>query len=122
VFAKGWDEETDFNYGLFINCEVVGGCGLHRRCGQKALEIGYWIRAGYTGRGLASAAVRKLCDAAFRLEDVDRVEIHHDKANTVSGRIPAALGFVLVGESVDVIAVPGEIGIDCGWRLDKPRE
>jgi RimJ/RimL family protein N-acetyltransferase len=120
VFAKGWDEETDFAYGVFIDGEVVGGCGLHRRGGPDVLEIGYWIRAGYTFRGLASAVVRGLFDAAFRLDNIDHVEIHHDKANIVSGRIPAKLGFVLVGETADVIAAPGEIGIDCEWRLYRP--
>ena len=30
---------------------VLGGCGLHRRLGADALEIGYWLRARPTGRG-----------------------------------------------------------------------
>lgn len=120
VFFKGWDDETDFAYGLFIDHEVVGGCGLHRRIGEGGLEIGYWTRASHVGRGLATSAARELSEAAFRLDEITHVEIHHDKANVASGRIPAKLGFTFLREVPDEISAPGEVGISCEWRLDRP--
>jgi RimJ/RimL family protein N-acetyltransferase len=119
-FAKGWDDETDFVYGIFLSDEVVGGCGLHRRIAADGIEIGYWIGAGHTGRGLATAVARALCDAAFALDGITHVEIHHDKANAASGRVPGKLGFRLVREVDDHVAAPGETGRSCEWRLDRP--
>ena len=119
-FAKGWDDETDFVYGIFLGDEVVGGCGLHRRIADDGIEIGYWIAAGHTRRGLATAAARALCDAAFALDGITHVEIHHDKANVASGRVPAKLGFTLMREVDDDVEAPGETGTSCEWRLDVP--
>src|SRR3954452_11299172 len=47
---------NDEHYGLWLGDRVVGGCGLHRRLGPGALEIGYWVHAAFTRRGLATAA------------------------------------------------------------------
>ena len=121
AFASGWDEETDFGYGIFSGEILVGVCGLHRRIDAGGLEIGYWVHVDHTGRGIATAAVRALCEAAFRLDEVTHVEIHHDKANTASGRVAAKAGFRLVREVNDDIAAPGEVGVSCEWRLDRPR-
>ncbi|MFI5043865.1 MAG: GNAT family N-acetyltransferase [Acidimicrobiales bacterium] len=121
VFDLGWEAGTDFNYGLFLGSEVVGGCGLHDRLGvTDGLEIGYWVRTGRTGRGVATTAVGALCQAAFRLGEVTHVEIHHDKANRASSRVPAKLGFRLVREIADEVYAPAEVGISCEWRLDRP--
>jgi RimJ/RimL family protein N-acetyltransferase len=119
-FARGWDEETDFAYGIFTGEILVGGCGLHRRIDAGGMEIGYWVHVDHTGRGIATAAVRALCEAAFRLDEITHVEIHHDKANTSSARVPAKLGFTLVREIEDEVAAPGEVGLSCEWRLDRP--
>jgi RimJ/RimL family protein N-acetyltransferase len=119
VFGTGWEDETDFGYGLFIGEVVVGGCGLHRRISLDGLEIGYWVHAGHVGHGVATSAARTLCAAAFALDQVTHVEIHHDKANTASRRVPEKLGFRLVREVDDDIAAPGEVGISCEWRLDR---
>jgi ribosomal-protein-serine acetyltransferase len=64
-----------------------------RRIGPGGLEIGYWLHAASTGRGLATAAVAALVGQAFALPDIERVEIVHDQANIASGAIPRRLGF-----------------------------
>jgi ribosomal-protein-serine acetyltransferase len=119
-FDAGWSDETDFGYGLFVDDLVVGGCGLHRRIGTDGLEIGYWVHVDHIGRGFATAAAGALCSAAFALDGIGHVEIHHDKANARSRRVPEKLGFALVREVPDDIAAPAEIGISCEWRLDRP--
>lgn len=33
----------DAIYGMFVDGVAVGNCGLHRRLGPRAVEIGYWV-------------------------------------------------------------------------------
>lgn len=73
---------------------LVGGGGVHRRVGPRAVEIGYWVRSDRHDRGYATRATEAMTDAAFTyLADVDRVEIHMDHANFASARVPEKLGF-----------------------------
>ena len=118
-FDAAWDAEEAFGYGMFVDGTPVGGCGLHRRIGAGALEIGYWVHVAWSGQGLATIAAGALVDAAFTLPDVELVEIHHDKANAASRRVPEKLGFVLVAEGPDPVQAPGDCGIECRWRVTR---
>lgn len=108
----------DVVLGMFLDDRAVGGCGLHRRIAQAGLELGYWVHARFTRRGLATAAARVLTDAAFALPGITHVEIHHDKANTASAGVPKRLGFSLLAEIPDEVEAPAEIWIECQWRMD----
>jgi ribosomal-protein-serine acetyltransferase len=112
------DDSTDA-FGIFLDGELAGACGLHRRIGEGGLEAGYWVRSDLTGRGLGTEAARRLCEIAFSDPGVDRVEIHHDRANVASGRIPAKLGFELVAENRHAPEAPGEEGVELVWRLTR---
>ena len=114
-----WAEGGDVMLGVFADGEVAGSCGLHRRLGPGGLELGYWIHPRFTRRGLATTAAGLLTDAAFSIPDIDRVEIHHDKANVASAGVPRRLGFALVAERPDPVDAPGEIGVECVWRMDR---
>ena len=108
----------DAIFGIFLEQAIVGGCGLHRRRGPNGLEIGYWIDRKHTGRGLAREAARLLTTTALGHPGVMFVEIHHDKANFASRRIPERLGYQLMGETATEEPTGSEIGIDCAWRVD----
>lgn len=94
-FRGNFDLGKDFVYGIFAadEREVVGGTGLHTRAGDRALEIGYWIRASQLRRGFAREVTAALTRVAFRICAVDRVEIRVDPANDASLAIPRQLGF-----------------------------
>jgi RimJ/RimL family protein N-acetyltransferase len=94
-FRGQFDLGEDFVYGIFARDEshVVGGTGLHRRVGEDAFEIGYWIRVSRAGEGLATEATAALTRVALELCGVDRVEIRIDPANERSRAIPRRLGF-----------------------------
>jgi RimJ/RimL family protein N-acetyltransferase len=119
AFQRSWDKAEDFTYGMFVDGAPVGGCGLHRRLGPDALEIGYWVHVAWSRQGLATIAAGALVDAAFALPEIERVEIHHDKANTASRRVPEKLGFELVAEEPDPKQAPGDCGIECRWRVTR---
>jgi ribosomal-protein-serine acetyltransferase len=118
-WLERWENGEDFEFGVFEGKTLVGGCGLHRHVGMTGFEIGYWTRAGETGRGIATDAAGCLIEAAFAIAAVDFVEVHHDVANVASGRIPLHLGFRLVEEREDAAAAPAEVGIERVWRLDR---
>jgi RimJ/RimL family protein N-acetyltransferase len=98
-FRGQFDLGSDFTFGMFDADEkdVIGGTGLHKRRGADALEIGYWIRTGHTGKGLATESSAALTRVAFELCEVDRVEIRVDPANALSLPVPRKLGYAEEG-------------------------
>ena len=116
---RDWEEGAQYSYGMFQDSVVVGGAGLMRRNAKGGLEIGYWVRVGYTSRGFATRAAAALTTVGLRLPQVTTVEIHHDKANVASGRVPSKLGFELVREQPDEIEAPAETGVSCVWKMDR---
>jgi ribosomal-protein-serine acetyltransferase len=117
-WEREWSAGGDVALAIFIGEEVAGSCGLHRRRGPRTLELGYWIHPKFVGQGIATTAARLLTDAAFTVPGITYVEIHHDKANRASARVPRRLGFRFIGEAPDQREAPGELGIDCMWRVD----
>ena len=95
-FRGDFDLDRDFFYGIFDRdeTEVLGATGLHTRAGESALEIGYWIHAGYINQGLATETAAALTKVAFEINEVHRVEIHCDPSNTRSARVASKLGYV----------------------------
>ena len=118
---RAWAEGTEYSYGMFRGDRVVGGAGLMRRIAPGGLEIGYWVHPDFVGRGLATCAAQALTTVGLGLRGVTHVEIHHDKANIASGRVPLKLGFKMVGEVRVEITAPGHTGLDCVWRMDRVR-
>jgi RimJ/RimL family protein N-acetyltransferase len=94
-FRAQFDLGEDFVYGVFSRdeSEVVGGSGFHRRVGEGAFEIGYWIRSSRAGQGLATEATAALTRIGFEVCEVDRIEIHCEPENERSLRIPRKLGY-----------------------------
>lgn len=118
-WERDWAEGGDAVLGIFVSGRVAGGCGLHRRRGPNALELGYWVHSAFTGNGLGTTVARLLTDAAFTVPGIAAVEIHHDKANRASAAIPRRLGFRFIDESPDEREAPAEVGIDCAWRVER---
>jgi RimJ/RimL family protein N-acetyltransferase len=118
-WERGRLDGGDRAFGIFVDGEAAGSCGLHHRIGEGGLEIGYWVRADLTGRGVATEAARQACEIAFADPAIDRVEIHHDAANPASGRVPAKLGFELAGEVRRAPEAPGEHGVELIWRMTR---
>jgi len=135
TFQENWESGTDVVYGAFATGQegsaaasaLVGGCGFTRRNDPSCLEIGYWVHVDHLRQGYATEMAAALTDAAFSVAGVERVEIHHDRANTRSGAVPARLGFRFDGERPDPVMAPAEEGFDCSWvvlRADRvsPRD
>jgi RimJ/RimL family protein N-acetyltransferase len=92
-----WESGTTFAYGVFDleATAVLGAVSLMDRIGPGGWEIGYWVHADWTGRGIITEASAALTRAAFELLGAQRVEIRCDEANTASSAVPQRLGFRL---------------------------
>ena len=123
ALIDGWEADWaaggDAVYGAFLESVVVGGCGLHRRAGPDTLDLGYWIHVDHVRRGFASELATGLTAAAFDEPGIERVAIHHDRANVASRGVPERLGFACDGESPDEARAPAEVGIDVAWSIDR---
>jgi RimJ/RimL family protein N-acetyltransferase len=119
VEADGqWARGADFGYGLFAATgddeRLLGAFGLTARRGARTLEIGYWLRADATRRGLATRAVEALTDIAVNQPDVERVLVYCDEANHASAAVPRRLGYRLER----VVSVPPEATAETGRQLE----
>jgi RimJ/RimL family protein N-acetyltransferase len=117
--ARDGEREGDRVRGIFVDGEVAGACGLHRRIARDGLEIGYWVRTSLTGRGVATAAVGLLCEEAFADDAITHVEIHHDAGNAASGAVARRAGFTHVGDRPRTPLAPGDTDTERIWRLTR---
>jgi RimJ/RimL family protein N-acetyltransferase len=60
---------------------------------SRCPNIGIWLRPGYRGRGIGSAAQAQLVDLFFRHTRTNRVEAHTDVENIAEQRALEAAGF-----------------------------
>jgi len=114
--ATMWSSGSGYEYGVFLpDGTLVGGCGLHRRIGPSALEIGYWVHVGHIRRGIATACAGALTAVGFGLRGIERMEIHCDEANVASASVPPKLGYRLTGRLEHEPEAPGEVGCRLIW-------
>ena len=70
--------------------------------------IGYWIDRRVAGRGLTPVAVALVCDWAFVMAGLHRLEINVRPENTASIRVPEKLGFRREGLRERYLHVAGD--------------
>ncbi|MGB8003611.1 MAG: GNAT family protein [Gaiellaceae bacterium] len=73
--------------------KLLGGASLHHFDPLRdAVEVGYWLFVDARGRGVATRAVRRLCEHALR-NGIWRVEAHVRIGNIASEKVLGRLGF-----------------------------
>ena len=93
TWTRQWEDDGGVVFGTFFDGFAIGSCGLQRRIGAGALDIGYWIADDHTRRGFATEITSALTTTAFDIAGIERVEVHTDEANEASAGVPAKLGF-----------------------------
>jgi RimJ/RimL family protein N-acetyltransferase len=77
--------------------KLLGGASLHHFDPLRdAVEVGYWLFVDARGRGVATRAVRELCEHALR-NGIWRVEAHVRIGNIASEKVLGRLGFAREG-------------------------
>ena len=93
----GWQDGSLYAWAIREQPDgpIIGACGLHNRVGPGATEVGYWLDARHTGRGLITDAVRAITEIGLTLPGIERVELHTDETNSASSAVARRLGYLL---------------------------
>lgn len=87
------------HFVIEVDGTFAGGIGYLRFEAERRLsgEIGYWLGRRFWGRGIATAALRKVADLAFEREPILRLEAGAYSNNPASARVLEKCGFVREG-------------------------
>lgn len=107
------DMRNDFGHAFFVFDPVtralMGGIslsGLRRGVSQSAF-VGYWMATPYTGRGVATAAVRRIIDYGFEDLRLHRLEAACMPHNAASLRVLEKARFVREGLARGFLEING---------------
>jgi RimJ/RimL family protein N-acetyltransferase len=98
--AAAWLAGSEARFAIVDTAtgECAGSLGLRMTVPAfRIAEIGYGLRAGWRGRGLATRSVRLVSDWAFTRAGIARLELGAAVANTASQRVATRSGFELEG-------------------------
>jgi len=129
AFGAEFDADRDWRFAMLTSDErtILGEVDLFPRsaAGRVAFpdadraEIGYWIRADETGRGLVTEAVLAIIDVARRTGRFTHLEIRCDARNAPSAAVPKRLGFELATTIAEPTASPQDPDVQLQiWTLD----
>lgn len=98
--AAQWEAGQEYSFVIYSleQNEFLGSVGLSRvdRVHRFA-NLGYWVRSGCTGQGIASVAVRQAAEFAFKQLALHRVELIVALGNHPSKRVAEKAGAKLEG-------------------------
>lgn len=116
-FANEFAADKEWRYALLTPdaADIIGEVSLFPRdaagrvpyADADRAEIGYWVRADMTGRGLATEASRAMLDVAGTLARLLHAEIRCDAHNAPSAAVPRRLGFTLATTLEESASSPG---------------
>ena len=87
-------EETDYAFVIIFQNKIVGRAGIHYIDMQnKIASLGYWLGAGFQGKGIITKSCRALIDHCFNDLGTNRVEIKCATGNAKSSAIAEKLHF-----------------------------
>jgi len=105
-----WEQGESFSFAIVDsrNGEFLGSAGLNQvnRLHQVA-NLGYWVRSGRTGRGIASAAVRLVAGFGLHNLGFHRLELVIPTGNLASQRVAEKAGAKREGVLRDKLTLKG---------------
>jgi RimJ/RimL family protein N-acetyltransferase len=99
-------EESAFAILDRTSGELLGGIGARTR-DPAIVEIGYWVKAGARGRGVATRAVALIARFAFAELGAARVQLRTEPDNVASQRVAEKAGFTREGTLRSVLELKG---------------
>jgi len=100
--SRGWidhcmvarSEGREYNFAIVdADGAFLGGCGLNRiEHNHRVANLGYWVRTGAAGQGVATAATMLLARFAFHDTNLNRLQILASTRNIASQRVAERAG------------------------------
>ena len=91
-------KDAGFGFGVREHGRLVGMLGIHDvQPVSRVCEVGYWLAADATGRGIMTRATEALVGLLFSTYRMQRVIIRMEPENHASRGVPERLGFTLEG-------------------------
>lgn len=91
--------DTQWTFAICAGDKVIGSIGVFRQANihRQTGELGYYIAKAYWGRGVATQAVRQICNYVFAKTDVLRIFADPFAYNIASCRVLEKAGFQFEG-------------------------
>ncbi|MER7178156.1 GNAT family protein [Streptomyces hyaluromycini] len=93
--------------GRIVGAITLSGISLGPFCSSY---VGYWVAGDQQGRGLATAALERVCEIARDVVGLHRIEASTLIENTTSQRVLKKCGFETIGDAPQYLHINGE------WR------
>ena len=103
-------KKENTGFGIFRGETIIGSIGfVYFDWTARKTEIGYWIAKDEEGKGIISAAAKRLIEYAFEELGMNRIEIRCSRENVRSEAVPLRLGFVKEGEFRQAELIHGKL-------------
>lgn len=110
--GQAWLEGSQLPLSIAVKAEdgwrLVGWVNLLIDGPARSGEVGYWLDAGFEGRGLVTRAVTAVLDHAFGPLGLHRVALQTTTDNKRSRSVAQRLGFTQEGVLREAAAFPHE--------------
>jgi ribosomal-protein-serine acetyltransferase len=119
--GQAWLEGSQLPLAITVKAEdrwrLVGWVNLLIDGPARSAEVGYWLDAGFEGRGLVTRAVTAVLEHAFGPLGLHRVELQTTTDNKRSRSVAQRLGFTQEGVLREAAAFPDERRDDVVYGL-----
>jgi RimJ/RimL family protein N-acetyltransferase len=98
-------------FAIDVDGEAVGCIGIFPQEDIHRLnaEMGYWLSELYWGRGIMTAAIRRMVDYGFSTFDITRIYARPFGTNLASQRVLEKAGFTCEARFEKVLIKNGEL-------------
>ena len=112
-------EEKQLCRAIVVDGTAVGSIGvfLGGDIYKKTAELGYWLAEEYWGKGIMTAAAKRICAEAFIKFDIVRIHAEPFYDNAGSRKVLENAGFVLEGIMKNGVYKRGQIQDCCMYAL-----
>lgn len=110
TIESNWQAGRAYSFAIFSRdgSEFHGGCGINRIDEHPVGNLGYWIKAGSTGQGIATEATIALAEFGILKIGLQRVEILMSIENQASRNVAVSAGACFEGIVRDRLMLHGK--------------